>query len=363
MSFTTRSLDEISRSVRGAIRQYLPGTDASLRQNVLYVIGKVMTLLAREYELRLEWIFRQLFLRTATSEAIVRLHAADFGMSAKPEAAAAGMIAGTAAANLTYPAGIRFFSGGTSYVTTAAFTANAVGAFSAAVAAETAGAATNREAGAILLLADPVLWPEIGQEATVAAGGLGGGADRETIEELRSRALKRKATPPQGGALPDYELWAREVPGVTQAWAAQFENGIGSIGAWVLFAGRPNGIPTEADLAAVAAHIADKRIVRGEFAAVAPQPVPVDLTISLSPDTAALRTAVTLSLAAFFDAAAEGSRIRPGLPGDPFVLPRAWISETISATLGEFSHVLVAPDFDPVFSAGQLPVPGTISWA
>ena len=53
MSLATRSLDEISRTVRGAFRQYLPGTDASLKNNVLTVIGKVVTLLAREYELRL----------------------------------------------------------------------------------------------------------------------------------------------------------------------------------------------------------------------------------------------------------------------------------------------------------------------
>ena len=49
MSFVARSLDAISQGVRGAFRQYMPGTDASLKQNVTYVIAKVVTLLAREY--------------------------------------------------------------------------------------------------------------------------------------------------------------------------------------------------------------------------------------------------------------------------------------------------------------------------
>ena len=56
MPFSPRGLTTISQSVRGAFRQYLPGTDAAIRQNVNYVLGKVIALLAREYELRLEWL-------------------------------------------------------------------------------------------------------------------------------------------------------------------------------------------------------------------------------------------------------------------------------------------------------------------
>jgi uncharacterized phage protein gp47/JayE len=363
MSFTVRSLDEISKTVRGAIRQYLPGTDASLRQNVLYVIGKMVALLAHEYELRLEWIWRQLFLSTASGEAMIRQHAAELGLFAKPASPASGVIEGVAAASTTYPAGVRFVSGGFTYVTVEAFTANAIGEFSVTVTAEQNGAAGNRDAGAILLIADASLWPTIDEEAVVNADGLGAGADAESAEALRRRALKVKASPPQGGALSDYENWALEVPGVAAVWAANFATGTGAIGAWILVEARENGIPIQADLDAVEAHIADKRIVRGSFAAAAPVAKPVDLTVSLTPDTVDHRAAVTAALAAFFDARLTASRVRPGLPADPFTLPRAWISEVISVTQGEASHTLTEPAVNPVFQPGELPVLGAITWA
>jgi len=363
MAYPIRSLDEISRSVRGAIRQYLPGTDASLKQNALAVIGKVVALLAHEYELRLEWIFRQIFLTTATSAAIIRMHAAEYGIYQKPASAAAGKVAGQGAAHQAYPAGVRFLSGGATYVTTGGFTADAAGAFTAQVVAEMTGAATNRAAGAALLLADASLYPTLFESVTVDEGGLGGGADVEDMESLRVRGLKRKAAPAQGGTLSDYERWALEVPGVVNCWAAQFANGFGTIGAWILFAGRPNGIPIEADLAAVDAYIFDKRLVRARFYAAAPLPVAVDLEVKLTRDTAANRAAVQESLAAFFDATASTSRVRPGLPDDPFTLPRAWISEVISTTPNEVSHTLVEPATDLEFQPGELPVLGAIVWA
>ncbi|MCA0275877.1 MAG: baseplate J/gp47 family protein [Proteobacteria bacterium] len=362
MIFSIRSLDEISKTVRGAFRQYLPGTDASLKGNVLYVIAKVMTLLAREYELRLDWIFRQLFLTTATGEAMVRMHAAEYGLRLKPGAGAAGTVLGIGAASAVYPAGVRFVSAGISYVTTASFQADALGRYAASVAAETIGTVTNREADAVLLLADATLYPTLGQEASVGPDGLGGGADIETVEALRARALLRKRTPPQGGALPDYERWALEVPGVVKAWAEQFATGFGTIGVWVLFAGRPHGIPTEADLAAVQAYVDELRLVRATFVAAAPVPVPVDLSIRLAPDTAAQRAAVTAVMQNFFDATGRDTRLKPGLPDSPFTLPLAWISEAISTTTGEESHRLVEPAGDPVLQPGELPVLGTITW-
>lgn len=363
MAYPIRSLDEISKSVRGALRQYLPGTDASLKQNVLTVIGKVVALLAHEYELRLEWIYRQIFLSTATSPSIIRTHAAEYGIFQKPASAASGLVVGEGAPHATYPAGVRYISGDVTYVTTESFTANAVGAFTVAVTSETAGVGTNRDAGAVLLLADAGLYPTLSEEVTVDDSGLGGGADIEDMEALRVRALKRKAAPAQGGALTDYERWALEVPGVANCWAAQFANGFGTIGTWILFEGRPNGIPTEADLAAVDAYIFDKRLVRARFFAMAPMPVPVDLEIRLVRDTAVNRTAVTERLAAFFDATARDSRLRPGLPDDPFSLPLAWISEVISTTEGETSHTLIEPTVDLQFQPGELPVLGTITWA
>lgn len=362
MSFSPKSLDALSQNVRAAFRQYMPGTDAAVAQNTIYVIAKVQALLAREYELRLKWIYDQLFLSTASVGTIIKLHSAEFGVYQKSASPSSGIIKGEGTPNKTYPAGVRFISGAQTYVSKSAFTANALGAFQATVQCEQSGLVTNREAGAALNAADTGLYPEFGSTVLVDTTGLGGGADKETIEELRQRALKRKRNGPKGGALADYERWALEVPGVVNAWAENFADNAGAVGAWVLFKGRTNGIATPSDLKTVETYIEDLRIVRGRFYAVTPAAKSVDLSIALTPDTENQRAAVYARLVAFFDATQSGSRIRPGLPEKPFTLPRAWISEVISQTVGEDVHTLITPSDDLVFQPGELAVLGNVTW-
>lgn len=360
IAYVTRSLNDIGSAIRGMFRQYLPGTDASIQQNFVTVCGKVTALLAREYELRLEWIYRQLFMRTATDISILRMHAADYRIYQKPAAPSVGLIIGIGQAGVTYPAGIRYLSGGASFLTTAAFTAAGDGSFVTSMQAETTGAITNRESEAVMTLADPSLYPTLSQQAAVDEAGLGGGADIEDIESLRARGLERKARPPQGGALPDYERFALEVPGVLKAWAYQFTNGIGSIAVFFLFSGRVNFIPTPGDVAAVQAYIDAKRLIRVDDAvAIAPLSSAVNITIGdLATDTPEVRAAIDDNLRALFI-----DRVRPGVAADPFVLSRSWISEAISTATGEDQHTLVLPATDPSFTGGHIPVLGAVSYA
>lgn len=360
MPFNPRSLTTISQAVRGSFRQYLPGTDAAIRQNVNYVLGKVIALLAREYELRLEWLHKQLFLSTATDLEHIRIHTADYQIYQKAAAAASGEITGTGAASTTYPAGVRWYSGGTTFVSTVPFTADALGAWTATVRAEQAGGATNRDVGAVMTLADASLYPTLSSQALVGTAGLGGGADIEDMESLRRRGLARKAQPPQGGALPDYEQFAMAVPGVLKAWAWQFTDGIGSIVVYFLFEGRTNNIPQPADVAAVQAAINARRLIRVDDAiAIAPIAAPVAITIiGLTFDTPDVRAAIASNLATMFR-----ERTRPGITSDPFVLPVAWISEAISTATGEDRHTLSLPATDLTFSNGQIPVMGTLTYA
>ncbi|MEW6121657.1 MAG: baseplate J/gp47 family protein [Pseudomonadota bacterium] len=361
MAFSTRSLDEIGAAVRGAFRQFLPGTDATLRQAFVWVSAKVVALLAREYELRLAWIYAQLFVRTVTDMAMLRMHGADYRIYQKTAAAASGAVTGMGQAGVTYPAGIRLYSAGVTYVTTAPFTAAGDGTVSALVQAESRGAATNRDAGAALTLADPALYPSLSQDFDVGPDGLGGGADIEDLESLRKRILARKAKPPQGGALGDYETFALEVPGVLKAWAHGFSNGVGSIVVFFLFTGRTDNIPEPADVAAVQAHIDGKRLIRvDEEVAVAPIPAPLAVTIAdLDPDTPEIRAAIEANIRAVLYA-----RARPGLAAAPFVLSRSWISQAISDAAGEDSHSLVVPATETItYVGGQIPVLGTVTYA
>ncbi|WAC26439.1 baseplate J/gp47 family protein [Ancylobacter sp. SL191] len=357
--FEARGLDELGARARGYFREYLTGADAWIQQNFAAVTAKVLALLGRAFELRLVYISRQIFTRTATDLAILRIHGADVRVYLKAAAAASGVITGTGQAGATYPAGVRYLSAGQTYVTMAAFTAAGDGSFSATVQAEATGSVTNRDGGANLTLADPALYPTLSDTAAVSSDGLGGGADVEDIEDFRGRILARKGRPPQGGALPDYEAMALEVPGVLKAWAYAFTGGVGSIVVFFLFRGRPNLIPTEADVAVVQAYIDARRLIRVDGDVVAaPTAEPVDITITdLAVDTDDVRAAIATNLAALFF-----ERARPGVVAEPFTLYRSWLSEAISTATGEDSHTLSVPASDLVFTASY-PVLGTINYA
>lgn len=352
-----RTLDVISQKIRGDLRREIPGTDATVWPNNLSIFSKVFAAAIHEVDLRIAWIYRQLFASTADTRHLER-HAYEYGIARKSASRATGEIETTGAASTVYPAGIGYYSNGALYRTAGEAVSAGDGSLTLTVVSENAGAALNRAAGESLTLADPALYPALASEATVAADGIGGGADLETDESLRARVLDRKRRPPQGGATSDYEQIARSVPGVTKAWAWSFANGPGTVGVWFLFEGRPNGIPTAADVAVVTARIEAARLIRASLHVSAPVPNPINIEIaSLSPDTASVRAAIEASLV---DMLAE--RGRPGVAAEPFKLSRSWIAEAISIAVGEGSHVLVEPAGDVTLEDGRYPVLGSVTY-
>ncbi|WFS01583.1 baseplate J/gp47 family protein [Rhizobium tumorigenes] len=364
MAWLIRSLDDASARMRGAFRQYLPGTDTALKNNFVTVTGKVITGLAHEFELRMAYLSKQLFISTATGAYLV-MHCADIGIFRKPASAATGAIGISDTSNAlatpltTYPQGIRFISGSDTYLSTAPATSDAAGNLSLSLRSETRRSAANRDAGGLLALADPVLYPDLPTQWSVAAGGLGGGADIELDEDLRARGLQRKRNPPAGGALADYERITLAVPGVLAAWAFRGASP-GSVFVFFLFKGRTDFIPQPSDVAVVQAEIDATRLIRvDDSVAVAPTPRPINVTISgLSSDTTEIRAAIEASIRAMFLA-----RCRPGIAGNTFTVSASWINEAISTTTGEDRHVMVAPSADIVLTNGQFPTLGTMTYA
>ncbi|MEM9734234.1 MAG: baseplate J/gp47 family protein [Pseudomonadota bacterium] len=357
MAFLPRSLDDISRQVRGLFRQYITGTDASLKQNVTYVLAKVLVLMGRDYELRLEYLARQRFLRTADDIHVEAL-CADIRIYRRKASPAKGLLDVTGLANQTYPAGLEFIVGNLIFAVQEPFTMDAQGQGQAKVQALMAGSASNLEEGAQLALVDPQTAPTLGQTATVAIGGFGGGADIETIRALRRRGLARQGQPPNGGNLNDYVNWALEVPGVTHAWAYRFANGANTIGVLFLFAGRVNGIPEQGDVDAVNAYILKRQMVRMDPVAAAPVARSINLTIAdLVGDTPETRAAIEAAVAALYM-----KRVRPGTTAEPFTLSRSWLVEAIAGAAGETSHRLTEPAGDIVLTGGEFPVMGTVTY-
>ncbi|WP_188130382.1 baseplate J/gp47 family protein [Neomesorhizobium albiziae] len=308
-------------------------------------------------ELRAEYIYRQIFASTADRRHLER-QAYEIGLARKPAASATGFILTTGTAGAIYPAGITFISGGFTYRTSGEARAQGNGQLTLLVHAEATGVATNRAPDEPLSLVDQALYPTIGAQATVGSVGLGGGADVESDEALRARVLDRKRRPPQGGAYSDYEQFALAIPGVVKAWAWPFANGPGTVGVWFLFTGRPDFIPTAGDVDAVFDAIAARRLIRAGLAVSAPISAPLAITISgLGIDSVEVRNRIETSLRAMLF-----ERSRPGVAIEAFVLSRSWISEAISSAIGEDRHVLVSPAADVVFTGGQYPVLGTVTY-
>ena len=298
-----------------------------------------------------------MFASSADEKHLEGRHAYERGILRNRASKSSGAIVATGEANAVYPSGIRFISGNLLFETLSEAVAAADGAVTFSVQSLERGASANLPAGTKLNLADPGLFPGLETIANVGVDGLGGGADKEAVNSLRNRVLEHKRRPPQGGAEHDYVSFARDVSGVTQAWAKAFVNGSTTIGVWFLFDNRPNGIPTVADVAVVETEIAKRRMIRVGVAINAPTPVEVPMTIKLSPDNQTIRVRVEQAIVSMFTA-----RARPGLPDDPFVLPSAWISEAISDTAGEDRHTLTVPSADISFASGDYPVPGPITW-
>ncbi|OWV94275.1 hypothetical protein ATY81_12550 [Rhizobium sp. R72] len=358
MAWQIRSLSDASARVRGAFRQYMPGTDSALANNFVTVTAKVLAGMAHEFELRMAYLAKQLFASTASGTFLLR-HGADIGIYRKPASIASGAIIGSGAANVTYPAGIRFVSGSVTYVSTAPASASPLGVLTLLVSSEPTGAAANRDADGVLALADPVLWPDLSTEWAVGASGLGGGADVEDIESFRARVLHRKQNPPGGGKLSDYENIALDVPGVVKAWAFRQPLAPGFIAVYFLFSGRPNLIPTSGDVATVQAAIDAKRLIRiDDSVAVAPTPIALDLVINgLDNDNQTVRDQIALAMTNMLL-----ERGRPGISGDTFTLSRSWISEAISSVVGEDRHILASPLDDVTYTNGRFPVLGEITY-
>lgn len=355
--FIPRSLAAIAQAIRGDLRRELPGTDATVWPNTLAVFAKVVAMAIHLVELRAEWIYRQIFASTADARHLER-QAYELGLSRKQASPATGRILTTGTPGAVYPQGIGFLSENTLYRTTGEAVAAGNGDLILRVYSTTSGASANRVGGSSVSLADPALFPTIGSTGTVDLDGLGGGADIEDDESLRARVLDRKRRPPQGGAYSDYEQIARAVPGVLKAWAWPFANGPGTVGVWFLFDDRPDFIPTDADVEAVRAEIEARRLIRAGLYVNAPIPTPLDITISsLGVDTVDVRSRIEAGLRAMLY-----ERAKPGVAAEAFVLSRSWISEAISQAIGEDRHVLTSPSADVIYTDGQYPVLGTVTY-
>lgn len=350
MSFSRPTLAQLQERIAADIASRLPGTDPRLRNTVLNILARVEAGAVHGLYGFLDWQSRQILPDTADAEILAR-QASIWGIIYKAAAKAAGNVTFTGTNGAVIPAGSELQrSDGWLYTTNADATI-ASGTATAAVTASTAGSAGNTAAAASLTLTSPI--SGVSTSVTIATGGLTGGTDLETNDSVRARLIARLQAPPHGGADFDYVAWAKEVAGVTRAWAVGNENGPGTVAVRFMTDDlTANGIPDSAKVAEVQGYIDARRPTTAAPTVSAPTALAIAFTIHVIVDNAATRAAVQAELTDMLR--------RESAPGGTILLSH--IREAVSLAAGETDNTVSVPSANVTCTAGQIATMGTITW-
>ena len=352
MPFKRPTLTELVDAAETDIEARLPGADARMRRSNLNVLARVLA--AGEHTLYafINWISKQILVDTAEADQLDR-HAAIWGITRTPAAFASGNVTFAGTTGIVIPIKTKLRrADGVEYFTNAEATLVA-GTATVAVTASAAGDAGNALGAAAVSLISPIAG--VTSQATVAAGGLTGGADAETDASLRGRVLTRIQQPPHGGASFDYVTWALAQPGVTRAWVYAQELGLGTVTVrFMMDDTYDDGIPLAGDVPALQDAIDAVRPVTADVTVVAPIAVPLNITdLTLTPATAAVQAAIEAEHADLIRREAE--------PGATILISH--LREATSVAAGETDHVLANPSADITHDTGEIAVVGTYPWS
>lgn len=350
MAFNRPTLKTLIDRIAADIESRLPGANARLRRNLLTILGRAQAGAAHGLHGHLEYESRQLFADTADAEHLARI-ATIWGVTRKAAVAASGPVTFTGTDGSIIPAGtVLQRSDGTDYATDFDDAIEA-GSATVTVTAVEAGASGNTETGSTLSLVAAIAG--VDSQATVADPGVTGGADTEPDDELRARLIARIQQPPQGGSRADYERWALEITAVTRAWVYPHELGAGTVVVRIVTDDAPGGlIPDAATVQAVQDHINEKCPVKADARVFAPVAAPLNPTIQLEPNTAAVQAAVEAEL--------QDLLRREAIPGG--TIEWSHLNEAISIAAGEVDHVLVVPAADVAHAPSEIATLGVITW-
>ncbi len=225
-------------------------------------------------------------------------------------------------------------------------TAAVIIAVSASVAAEDG----NCDADTFFTFESPISGADA--TVTVATLGLTGGADEEDEEDYRVRVMDRMRSPPHGGTEDDYIAWSKEVSGVTRVWVYPGELGAGTVVIRFARDEDDSPIPDSGEVTDVQDYVDALKPVTADVTVEAPTGIASDITLSITPDTAALRASVEAEYLDFL--------IRFGEPGGTLYLSA--IRTAIGSVAGITDYNLTVPAADVVYATGELAIPGTITW-
>jgi uncharacterized phage protein gp47/JayE len=353
------NLSQLRSSARAAFAAKLPGADTTLRRSNITVSADTMAGFVNGEYGYLDYVFNQMFLsHGATDPFYIGVQGAEYGMAPAAATQAAGNAIFTGTSGTDIPNGTLLEDSlQNEYATQADVSIGGGGYVTVAIEAVEGGAAQNLAPGAPLTLVNAIAG--VNATANVDGSGLSGGTDAQTPEAFAQQILARKRQPPQGGTENDYVTWAKQVPGVTRAWALPLNRGPGTIDVSFVMDGRVNIIPLSGDLAAVQAWInghTDQygniigRPVTDDCVVFAPTPSAVNFTITGV--STANQPAVTAALKALMATTAIGG----GLSFQDQIIP------AVAGAAGTDSFAVTAPSSDVAGVTGELLTMGTITW-
>lgn len=264
MPFPRDSVQTIATRIISGITSRLFGGVALLSRAVLRILAKVFAFAIHTCYGRIDLVVRDmLFVTTAKREYLESIHAKMWGVPLKPGTFATTSVRFTGVNSTVIDEGTIIQSdGGVEYGTIASATIS-FGSVDVDVQAVEAGEAGNLELppeAVYFHLVQPITGIDDDQLVLEDATG---GADPEDTESLRARILQRIQFPPMGGTAADYIRWAREVPGVKNAWCHPLAYGPGTVATSIIAEG-PNPVPSSVLLGDVQAYINERKPVTAD---------------------------------------------------------------------------------------------------
>lgn len=362
MPYDVENLAELNRRLSAELP--LAGSGQVLRRNLYTPFARALAGAVHGLHGHIEWRVKQMFPQTCDDDVLETLHAPLWlGEGRLPAVAASGKgtvkgIAGTAVPQGT----LLNRSDGAVFVVKTGVTIPESGKTGVDILAAEAGAAGNTAAGEKLTIANTIS----GVESTVETEGLDGGSDIESIESLRERIIESRKNGKDVGRTTDWARWAREVPGVTRAWAVPQLGGIGTVTVYFMRDGDADPYPNDEAQAAVQLHLEQTGLPFGEIIATAPKKRVLDMEIQIKPDSPEKRQSVEAKIRALIARhAAPVQYDSDGYvpqPATGITIPLTHFAEAVSTAPGEYDHVLQSPIADVSCNVGELLELGRITW-
>ncbi|CAM5772022.1 hypothetical protein LMIY3S_03704 [Labrys miyagiensis] len=360
MTWTTPTIETLRQQGRDYVTA-ATGVGAVIPNSPMRVITDANSGMASLVMQYIDWLSRQLLPDTAESEWLVRQANIWLKRGRKQATYSSGEAAFTGTVGFPVPAGTPLTAGNILFETAEGITLG-TGPTNAPIVAQVGGASGNLDPGSTLSLAEAI--PGVTGTATVVS--LAGGVDAESDDELRIRVLDRIQQPPMGGDANDYVAWAMSVPGVTRAWCAPNEQGVGTVTLRFMMddlRATTDGFPLDEDIATVQAYLDTVRpvTVRDLFI-FGPVVTSIDVPIqNLYPDTTAIRAAIEANLKAMITDRAAPAYSLNGVAQPAQTIYAAWISDAILNAPGVESFDLDMPD-QVMPGPGYMALLGTVTY-